>query len=85
MNDNFNDYKFNSRDELFQQLEDDIINALSVGISDRNVASMLLSGGTTPGPLYERLSMRTFDWSRVWFTLTDERWVNPDHPDSNES
>ena len=45
---------------------------------------MLLSGGTTPGPLYERLSKQNFSWDKVWFAPTDERWVEPTHTDSNE-
>ncbi|MCP5381174.1 MAG: 6-phosphogluconolactonase [Kordiimonadaceae bacterium] len=79
-----NAYIFNDREELFQQLELDILEKLREGISARGKASMLLSGGTTPGPLYEKLSKRNFDWDKVWFSLTDERWVDQDHPQSNE-
>ncbi|MEZ5759438.1 MAG: 6-phosphogluconolactonase [Emcibacteraceae bacterium] len=78
------EYIFSSREELFQQLELDSLEKLREGILARGKASMLLSGGTTPGPLYERLSKRKFDWDKVWFSLTDERWVNTDHPESNE-
>lgn len=76
--------KFESRDALFEALTGDVINALSDGIKEREAASMLLSGGTTPGPLYERLSGQHFAWDKVWFAPTDERWVAPTHDDSNE-
>jgi len=76
--------RFESRDALFEALTGDVLNALSDGIKERGSASMLLSGGTTPGPLYERLSTQRFAWDKVWFAPTDERWVAPTHDDSNE-
>lgn len=42
-----------------------------------------LAGGGTPQPTYERLAAADFDWTRVTVWLPDERWVPPDHPDSN--
>lgn len=42
-----------------------------------------LSGGNTPRLLYGELSLRTIDWSKVEFYWIDERFVPPDHPDSN--
>ncbi|MBT5073896.1 MAG: 6-phosphogluconolactonase [Kordiimonadaceae bacterium] len=79
-----NDYKFDNRDELLLQLKDDVMSSLSQGLDSRNKASMLLSGGTTPGPLYNLLSEQELSWHNVWFAPTDERWVEPDHQDSNE-
>lgn len=76
--------KFISRDALISKLSTDVFAHLQLGLNSRDAASMLLSGGTTPGPLYERMSTTHFDWTKVWFAPTDERWVEPDHPDSNE-
>jgi 6-phosphogluconolactonase len=49
--------------------------------------SLVLSGGTTPKPLYELLAERPFsgnlDWSKVEFFWGDERVVSPDDPRSN--
>lgn len=42
-----------------------------------------LAGGTTPEAAYLRLRGIPLDWSRVDLWLTDERWVPPDHPESN--
>jgi 6-phosphogluconolactonase len=50
----------------------------------RGRASMVATGGSTPGPLYDRLSRTALDWSKISVTLSDERCVPPDHPDSNE-
>jgi 6-phosphogluconolactonase len=42
-----------------------------------------LSGGSTPRLLFAELSLRQIDWSKVAFYWIDERFVPPDHPDSN--
>jgi 6-phosphogluconolactonase len=41
------------------------------------------AGGTTPGPVYDRLSQRQLPWERLTVTLTDERWVDEDAEESN--
>jgi len=79
------EYKFETRAALFAYLLADVIRALSTAIDSRGQASMLLSGGTSPGPLYRMMSDKTFAWDKVWFGLSDERWVPADHPDSNEN
>ncbi|MEM6579252.1 MAG: 6-phosphogluconolactonase, partial [Pseudomonadota bacterium] len=40
-------------------------------------------GGTTPGPVFDLLSVARLDWARVDVVLTDERWVPPSHERSN--
>ncbi len=42
-----------------------------------------LAGGSTPKPIYEQLTSAQLDWSRTVLWLGDERWVPPDHADSN--
>lgn len=44
-----------------------------------------LSGGTTPGPFYERLAEREHVNPSSTFLLADERCVPVDHPDSNRA
>lgn len=46
-------------------------------------ARLLVSGGTTPAPVYQALSKAPLDWDRVNIALVDERWLQPDDPDSN--
>ncbi len=44
-----------------------------------------LSGGSTPKPVYVLLSTeRSIDWKRVKFFLVDDRYVPPDHEESNQ-
>lgn len=50
----------------------------------RGRAGLVLSGGSTPVPVYERLAAMTLPWQEVTLTLADERRVPPDHAASNE-
>ena len=52
--------------------------------ADDAQASLVVSGGTTPGPCFDLLSAERLDWSRVTVLPSDERWVTADDPDSNE-
>ena len=45
---------------------------------------LVVTGGRTPGPVYDRLSGVELDWERVTVTLSDERFVPTDSPESNE-
>jgi 6-phosphogluconolactonase len=44
---------------------------------------LVVTGGSTPGPVYDRLAGLDLGWSEVAVTLSDERWVDPESPDSN--
>jgi len=57
---------------------------LREGLNQRGQALLIVSGGSTPVPFFEALSRSDLDWSRISITLADERWVPPDHADSNE-
>ena len=56
---------------------------LAQQIQQRGRARMLLSGGTTPAPVYETLTELPLDWTRVEVGLADERWLSPRDHDSN--
>ena len=58
--------------------------ALVAALRDADRPSLVATGGTTPGPTYDRLAKADLDWRRVTVTLTDERFVDPSSPDSNE-
>lgn len=47
--------------------------------------SVALSGGSTPKPLYSMLAEKfpSLPWDKSYFFWSDERFVPPDHPDSN--
>ena len=58
---------------------------LAEAIEARGAASLAVSGGSTPPPMFDALARETIDWSRVAVTLADERAVPLDDPASNEA
>ena len=70
---------------LAQLLSDSIVERLQSAIESDQRASLVVSGGSTPAPVFACLSEADIDWSKVKVTLADERWVPPGDPDSNES
>jgi 6-phosphogluconolactonase len=60
-----------------------IAGALRAAISARGQASLAVSGGRSPIPLFEALREQELDWSHVTVVLVDERVVPRDHADSN--
>lgn len=55
------------------------------GVMARGSASLVVTGGRTPGGIYDRLAQTRLDWARIVVTLSDERWVAPNHDASNEN
>lgn len=46
-------------------------------------ALLLVSGGSTPEPVYRALAAQPLEWTRVVVGLVDERYLPLDHPASN--
>lgn len=57
---------------------------LAAGLDENNRASFVGTGGSSPGPVYDLLSTLPLPWDQISVTLSDERWVPPSSPDSNE-
>ena len=74
---------FASGDALADAAAGAIEQQLSEGLSDRGRASLVGTGGRSPGPVYDRLSRAELDWAHVAVTLSDERQVDADSPNSN--
>ena len=58
---------------------------LKEDLASQTRAGLVVSGGRSPVPLFQALAKQALAWERVAVTLADERWVAPDHPDSNEA
>jgi len=69
--------------ELTEEITDVVANALAEGIKRHGMATLLVSGGSTPLPMFLELSARDIDWSNVVVSLADERWVPANDNDSN--
>ncbi|MGQ0697733.1 MAG: 6-phosphogluconolactonase [Panacagrimonas sp.] len=67
-----------------EALAADVAALLRAGIAERGTASLVVSGGKSPVPFFHALRAQTLDWSKLWVTLADERWVECESPDSNE-
>ena len=57
---------------------------LADALARRGKASLICSGGSTPGPGYRELSQIDLDWSQVSVGLADERWVDASDDAANE-
>jgi 6-phosphogluconolactonase len=55
------------------------------GLRQRRCASLIVPGGRTPAPFLDQLSSQEIDWTHVTVSLSDDRQVPIDHPDSNEA
>jgi len=60
-----------------------ILARLEDALSGRSYATLALSGGLTPRPLFEFLARADFPWRQVHLFWVDERAVPPTHPASN--
>lgn len=57
---------------------------LAAGLAENDRASFIATGGRSPGEVYDLLSTIPLPWEQISVTLSDERWVAPTSPDSNE-
>lgn len=66
---------------LCNELEAIICNA----VTNQGKASIAVSGGSTPVPMFKALNKKPLLWEKLIISLVDDRWVPPSHPDSNEA
>jgi len=61
----------------------DISLIITQSLQHQGHARILLSGGTTPAPVYTELAKQTLPWQWLLLGLADERCVPADNPNSN--
>jgi 6-phosphogluconolactonase len=76
--------KYENNQLLIEDLTSHIVNKLKQAIEQKGHASIAVSGGKTPIPLFALLSQQDMEWSRVFITLVDDRWVDNTDDASNE-
>jgi 6-phosphogluconolactonase len=69
---------------LVKRALDLILSKIETAIKERGRFTIALSGGSTPKPLYEAIANQKLPWDKIHVFWGDERYVPPDHPDSNE-
>ncbi len=72
--------EYPDRDLLALHLADRLASELGSALRHNERALFAVTGGTSPGPVFDALSAVKLDWDRVDIVLTDERWV----PESSE-
>ncbi|NVK88826.1 MAG: 6-phosphogluconolactonase [Gammaproteobacteria bacterium] len=75
---------FDDRDSANRALADKIASDLKGAITERNKASLWVSGGSTPMDMYRALSVANLPWQNVTISMVDERYVPPTDEASNE-
>ncbi len=58
---------------------------ISTCLKSKPSLCIAVSGGKSPIALFEKLSQQDIDWSKIIITLVDERFVETNSLDSNES
>ncbi|MFM7662377.1 MAG: 6-phosphogluconolactonase [Bacteroidota bacterium] len=76
--------EFLSTEELFISCIESILTAIQKSISLTNQCNVLLSGGSTPEPLYKLLAEKKELVSQVKWGLVDERFIDSSGEFSNE-
>ena len=62
-----------------------ISDRLNSSIKSLGIASLVLSGGSSPIKIFDELSNIDLPWSKVQVTLVDDRLVEVDNKDSNRN
>lgn len=75
---------FPTREALYDAAAATIVEGLTTAVATQGVAGFAATGGSTPAPVYDRMARMTAPWDKVMVALTDERWVPPTDPGSNE-
>jgi 6-phosphogluconolactonase len=75
------------KEQLRRLAAEAISRKIHSAVDARGICSIALSGGSTPGPVYEELGnsdlAEDLPWSQLQIFFADERAVPMDHPDSN--
>ena len=61
-----------------------VLEKLEAAIKERGQCTLVLSGGSTPKTLYTALAGQYLPWEQIHIFWGDERYVPPDHQDSNQ-
>jgi 6-phosphogluconolactonase len=77
-------HRYADKNALHEALSTRILQSLKEAIVTRGYATLAVSGGNTPKPLFRRLCRAELPWEKVTVTLVDERWVDPASEASNE-
>ncbi|WP_339803675.1 6-phosphogluconolactonase [uncultured Marinobacter sp.] len=70
---------------LCSRLASDMADVLAKRLQQRSRVLLVVSGGSTPGPLFDALAQTDLPWERVDVVLADERWAPDGGDDRNDT
>lgn len=79
-----NMYVASTKEELVNKVTQELLTSLSASVEQFGNANILLSGGSTPGPIYRELDLKCEFIDKISIGLIDERFVEPTSEFSNE-
>ncbi|RDJ22341.1 6-phosphogluconolactonase [Bosea caraganae] len=77
-------YRFENLPDVSEALAEAVAVGLSAAIAARGAALLAVPGGTTPARFLKALGEHAVAWDKVTVLPTDERFVAPNDPASNE-
>ena len=75
--------RFGTIEELRDKVAADVTKTIHDALLERGQALIALSGGSSPFPIYEKLSRTNVGWSKVSIIPADDRIVDEDSELSN--
>ena len=75
--------EYSDREVLVSQVTQTLASDLSSSIEEKRNVFFSVPGGSTPGPIFDKLCEFDLDWKRVSIILNDERWVPENSERSN--
>jgi 6-phosphogluconolactonase len=72
------------KEALIKRSLEVVLSKIQTAIQERGRCTIALAGGGTPKPLYEAIATQNLPWEKIHVFWGDERYVPPDHPDSNQ-
>ena len=67
--------EYNRREDLVSKVAEILATDLISSVKGGGNAIFSVPGGSTPGPIFDKLCEFDLDWKRVSIILNDERWV----------
>lgn len=67
------------------EVADLLLGLAASSLAERGAFSLVVSGGSTPKALYQRMRTERADWKSWIVVLGDDRCLNETHPDRNEN
>ena len=75
--------KYPDAEMMAMDLADVLASEINNALHNKDRVTLVVPGGTTPGPIFDILCGVHLDWARVNIMLTDERWVPESSDRSN--